>query len=228
MIDFEYLNLDFLAGVDEVGRGPLAGPVVAACAIISGGSFDEQKEIIENLSLLGVTDSKKLTSKRRIGIIENFGFQIDQLVCDKILSITNFKNCTLQVVICEISPALIDQMNILAASLEAMAQAFVGQNLDGKSGWILVDGTHKLKHSWSGVKQEALVKGDSRSVMIALASIFAKEYRDHLMKKLATIYPGYGLEAHAGYPTPSHKEAIKNLGVTPVHRKSFRGVKEFV
>ncbi len=223
--DINYLSKDFLAGVDEVGRGPLAGPVVAACAYLCGGSFEEKKQTLEKLNSFGVTDSKKLTQKKRQKIIQTFNLEVEQLSCDQVFRLSVINNCQLTLVIKEISPALIDSMNILAASLEAMALGFENLNDDGE-GWILVDGNHKLRKNWTGVIQEPLVKGDSRSVIIGIASIFAKEYRDHLMKKLGEIYPGYGLESHAGYPTPSHKQAIATLGVTPIHRKSFRGVKE--
>lgn len=225
MEDLNFLQESFLAGVDEVGRGPLAGPVVAACAVITGGNFSEREAAIKSIHDLGVTDSKKLTAKKRVKLIQEFGYSLEDLKVDQLFNVGHFNNCKISVVISEISPALIDKMNILAASLEAMAVAFERHACQGQ-GWILVDGTHRLKRSWNGVKQEPLVKGDSRAVMVGLASIFAKEYRDHLMRKLGAQYPGYGLESHAGYPTPSHKEAIAKLGVTPIHRKSFRGVKE--
>ncbi|MFX3675800.1 MAG: ribonuclease HII [bacterium] len=225
--DLNYLSKDFLAGVDEVGRGPLAGPVVAACAIMTGGSTNDREVVLQDILKLGVTDSKKLSATKRNKIINKLGHQVENLKCDSLLEIASINNCHIHVCICEISPALIDSMNILAASLEAMANAFEHYQIKG-DGWILVDGNHKLRKSWSGVEQLPLVKGDSKSVMIGLASIFAKEYRDQLMKKLGAMYPGYGLENHAGYPTPTHKEAIATLGVTPIHRKSFRGVKEHV
>lgn len=227
MEDLNFLQESFLAGVDEVGRGPLAGPVVAACAVISGGDFKDRENAITKIHELGVTDSKKLTAKKRVKIIQDFGYELEDLKVDQLFNVGSFNNCTVSVVIAEISPALIDSMNILAASLEAMAVAFETHATKGQ-GWILVDGTHKLRRSWSGVKQEPLVKGDSRAVMVGLASIFAKEYRDHLMRKLGKMYPGYGLENHAGYPTPTHKAAIAKLGPSPIHRKSFRGVKEFI
>ncbi|MBH49063.1 MAG: ribonuclease HII [Halobacteriovorax sp.] len=227
MEDLNYLSKDFLAGVDEVGRGPLAGPVVAACALITGGTSSDRESLLLEILKLGVTDSKKLSAIKRNKIINKLGHQVESLKCDSLLEVGTINNCHIHVSIREISPALIDSMNILAASLEAMANAFEQYEIKG-NGWILVDGNHKLRKSWSGAEQVPLIKGDSRSVMIGLASIFAKEYRDHLMKKLGAIYPGYGLESHAGYPTPTHKEAIATLGVTPIHRKSFRGVKEHV
>lgn len=208
-----------------MGRGPLAGPVVAACAYLSGGTLEEKKQILEKLNRFGVTDSKKLSSLKRVKIINGFDFEVPKLESDKVLKLCKINNCQLNLMIKEISPALIDSMNILAASLEAMALGFESLKGEGE-GWILVDGNHKLRRDWIGTTQQPLVKGDSRSVIIGIASIFAKEYRDHLMKKLGVMYPGYGLESHAGYPTPTHKQAIAKLGVTPIHRKSFKGVKE--
>tara|TARA_R110000868_G_scaffold248282_25_gene504777 strand:- start:71 stop:754 length:684 start_codon:yes stop_codon:yes gene_type:complete len=225
--DLNFLNSQFLTGVDEVGRGPLAGPVVAACAAMSGGTIEDKKLLLQEIQKFGVTDSKKLSATKRNKIINQLGHQVESLQTNTLLNVFALNNCHVHICITEISPALIDSMNILAASLEAMALAFEQHELKGE-GWILVDGNHKLRRSWSGVEQVPLVKGDSRSVVIGLASIFAKEYRDHLMKKLGAMYPGYGLENHAGYPTPTHKEAIAKLGVTPIHRKSFRGVKEHV
>jgi len=227
MEDLNFLEKSFLAGVDEVGRGPLAGPVVAACASIWGEDLEAKKTALKILHESGVTDSKKLTAKKRLELINKFGFELDSLTTDSIFILNLVPNCSIQVSIAEISASLIDEMNILAASLEAMARAF-DTHAHKDQGWIMVDGTHKLRRSWPGVNQVALTKGDSRAVMIALASIFAKEYRDHLMIQLGAKYPGYGLESHAGYPTPTHKQAIANLGPSPIHRKSFRGVKEFL
>ncbi len=227
MEDKNFLDKSFLAGVDEVGRGPLAGPVVAACALLSGDNSKEQLKLLKKIHLLGVTDSKKLKAEQRQAVLQNWGYTPSELKTDVVLPICHFNNCKLSIVICEISSALIDSTNILAASLEAMANAFECHQAAGE-GWILVDGNHKLRRSWPGANQEALVKGDERSVVIGLASIFAKEYRDHHMKQLGVQYPGYGLEQHAGYATLTHREAIAKLGVTPIHRKSFRGVKEYI
>ena len=91
---------------------------------------------------------------------------------------------------------------------------------------VLVDGNKTFESSAKGI--EAIVKGDSKSLLIGLASIIAKEYRDELMKDLALDYPGYGFEKHSGYPTKAHKEAIFHLGVSPCHRKTFKGVSEFL
>jgi ribonuclease HII len=131
--------------------------------------------------------------------------------------------------ICEISAARIDEINILNASLEAMNNSFTSLFDKNSSGLWLVDGNKSpRKDFFGGVEIYPLVKGDSRDVLIGLASVIAKEYRDRLMEKLSNIYSGYGFEIHAGYPTPLHKDLIQAKGICEIHRKSFKGVKEWV
>jgi len=125
---------------------------------------------------------------------------------------------------------LIDRMNILRASLYAMRESFLSiykfTNSHGL-GSLIVDGNHAPDFEGpTSFDVNPLVKGDSKSALVALASIVAKEYRDKLMTDYAVTYPGYGLESNAGYPTKMHKEAIKEYGVLPIHRRSFKGVKE--
>jgi ribonuclease HII len=98
----------------------------------------------------------------------------------------------------------------------------------GERGVWLIDGNRMPKQVPATVDAQAIIKGDSKSVLIGLASIIAKEYRDNLMVTLSKSFPGYGLEKHAGYPTKAHKEAIAKLGPSPIHRKSFKGVKEHI
>lgn len=219
-----------LAGVDEVGRGPLAGPVVGACATIKGDNERIASSFFEKLLEMGVTDSKKISEKKRRKIITKLGFDFENLPVNKELTLFDDKNCKITVSIAEISETKIDQINILNASLEAMKDSF--ENIYDKSmdlsGILLIDGNKTLKKSFENIEQVPVVKGDSKSVLIGVASIFAKEYRDQLMSRLGKKYPGYGLENHSGYPTAFHKEAISKLGVTPIHRKSFKGVKEFL
>ena len=208
--DLNYLeNYQYIIGCDEVGRGPLAGPVVG-CAV------KLPKSSLNFLSKLGLTDSKKLTEKKREKIIHELAisFELNKNIEHKL-----FNYC-----LWSLSPQEIDEMNILAASLSCMSKA-AGLLMCDHS-LTLIDGNKKFKEFL--YPQEAIVKGDSKSLAIGLASIIAKVYRDNLMKELAIKYPGYGLESHAGYPTKKHKEAIINLGVTPIHRKTFKGVKEFI
>ena len=178
-----------IAGVDEVGRGPLAGPVTAAAVILNPNNIPE-----------GLNDSKALT-KRRLAILEP-------------LILTSA-----EVSIAHASVEEIDEINILQASHLAMERAVAGL---GQVDHVLIDG-NKIPR---GLKCSAtsLIKGDSRSLSIAAASIVAKMCRDRIMVELAQQYPGYGWETNAGYGSKSHISALQNLGVTPHHRRSFKPV----
>ena len=181
-------------GVDEVGRGCLAGPVYAAAVIIPEG-FDTT----------GLTDSKKISEKRR-----------------DVLSKRIWDGCQVSLGFATVDE--IDEINILWASLLAMKRAVDG--LKQKSAHVLVDGNKKIPRIT--LPQTTLVKGDFRAEPVAAASIVAKVYRDNLMKELAEKFPGYGLEGHKGYATADHKKAIEELGPQKFHRKSFAGVREFL
>ena len=196
MFDFENEMWDAgfknIAGIDEVGRGPLAGPVVAAAVIIPHG-----------INFPPVDDSKKLTDKKR-KILER-----------EILEIPGLKYA-----IAEIQPEEIDRLNILRAAQSAMAEAV---NSLGVVDFSLIDG---LPVPNFPTRSKAIVKGDSKSASIAAASILAKVYRDELMDKYAEEFPGYGFEKNKGYGTAQHLAALKELGPTPIHRKSFAPVRE--
>ncbi|WP_147802501.1 ribonuclease HII [Alkalicoccus halolimnae] len=181
---------DYVAGIDEVGRGPLAGPVTAAAVILKNDS-----------QLLGLTDSKKLTKQKR----EVFNRWIE-------------KNAWIG--IGEASPEEIDRINIYEASKLAMTRAV--ENLPVAPDALLIDAM-KLPVD---IQQLSLIKGDSRSVSIAAASITAKVARDQFMTELHGLYPEYGFQKHAGYGTKAHLEAVKTYGILPEHRKSFAPVKE--
>ncbi|AOZ68148.1 ribonuclease HII [Rhodobacter xanthinilyticus] len=179
-----------VAGVDEVGRGPLCGPVTAAAVVLDPARIPE-----------GLNDSKKLSARRRAELFEEIVASADYCIAHA-------------------SVEEIDALNILQASHLAMCRAVAG--LARAPGHVLVDGNRLPRDL--GLSAEALVKGDARSVSIAAASILAKEARDRLMVDLAQQYPGYGWEKNAGYPTKDHLSALLDLGVTPVHRRSFRPV----
>ncbi len=179
-----------VAGVDEVGRGPLAGPVVAAAVILNPADIPG-----------GLNDSKKLTAKRR-AVLEA------QLLDRAAIGVA------------EASVAEIDDLNILRASHLAMERAVA--LLSPAPDFLLVDGN--LIPRGFALPAQAVVKGDGRSLSIAAASIIAKNWRDRLMVDLAQQHPGYGWETNAGYPSKQHKEALRNLGVTPHHRRSFKPV----
>ncbi|MDE5722337.1 MAG: ribonuclease HII [Clostridia bacterium] len=177
----------YICGVDEVGRGPLAGPVVCAAVIMP------LDEIIE-----GVDDSKKLTAKKR------------EALSEKIL-----KNAV-AVHISLIEAAKIDEINILEATKLCMKNAV--EALEITPDFVLTDGNMKLDVS---IPQQSIVKGDALSYSIGAASIAAKVYRDNLMDGYAKTYPQYGFEKNKGYGTAEHIKAIKQFGLTPVHRRSF-------
>lgn len=183
-----------MAGVDEVGRGPLAGDVVAAAVMLN------PQQPIE-----GLRDSKKLTAARRE--------ELAQLIRSRALAWS----------VASASVAEIDELNILQASLLAMHRAV--QALQPQPAYVLVDG-NRLPH-WH-YAAEAVVGGDDRVPEIAAASILAKVHRDNALVDLDSVYPGYGFAAHKGYPTAMHLQALKTLGVTPVHRRSFAPVKKIL
>ena len=183
-----------LAGVDEVGRGPLAGDVVAAAVIL-----DPERPIA------GLRDSKKLSGKRREALAEQIREQA-------------LAWCVARATVAEI-----DRLNILQASLLAVHRAV--QGLDPQPGYVLVDGNRLPR--W-GYASEPVVKGDDRVPAIAAASILAKVQRDRELVALDKTWPGYGFARHKGYPTAAHLAALRELGVTPVHRKSFAPVKNLL
>ncbi len=218
-IDLKNLTeFDAVIGCDEVGRGPIAGPVVGCAAKVT----KKHQGILAELIKLNITDSKKLTSKKRQIILAELGINVLELE----LGIAYTKNIgELEYSFCiqEHSHAEIDEMNILRASLSAMQKA--SKELQAVDSKILIDGNKVFE---STVPTEAIIKGDSKVVVIGLASIIAKEFRDEKMKILDKKYPGYNLGKHAGYPTKEHRDAVKQLGPSQIHRKTFKGVKEYL
>lgn len=180
-------HIKYLAGVDEAGRGPLAGPVVAAAVIFR-----------KSTNIKGVNDSKLLTEKQR------------EALYDKIISSAIAYSVSI------VEHVVIDEVNILNATLRAMKQCV--DLLKIKPDLVLVDGNRKFQ---SEIPVITIVKGDTKSFSIAAASILAKVTRDRLMKKLSEQYPVYLWEQNKGYPTKRHREIIRKLGPSPLHRKSF-------
>ncbi len=179
-----------IAGVDEVGRGPLAGPVTAAAVVLDPARIPP-----------GLNDSKKLTAKRR----EALHAQILDMA---------------EVSIAHASVEEIDEINILRASHLAMERAVAGLKIPPDH--VLIDGNQVPRGL--AVSNETIIKGDARSLSIAAASIAAKICRDCVMVDLAQQHPGYGWEKNAGYGTKAHMEGLRNLGVTPHHRRSFKPI----
>jgi ribonuclease HII len=218
----------FFAGCDEVGRGPLAGPVVAASVSLHFEEYQEKelKLLLKEWSIFGINDSKKLTSEKRQQIISDLPIK-DLMKVNQIYTHSYSKNMSLKVLIKEISSQTIDEINILNASLKAMKEA-VSESCDfEKSGLVLIDGNRKFAHDKVNVELQTVIEGDAKSLLIGLASIIAKEYRDDLMKKYCIQYPGYHWSTNAGYATQKHLEAIELLGITDIHRKTFGGVKAY-
>ena len=183
-----------VAGVDEAGRGPLAGPVTAAAVVLNPNDIPE-----------GLNDSKKLSAKKREVLFEHIMDRAE----------VGFGLATV---------AEIDEINILRASHLAMTRAIA--DLPTPPDHVLIDGN--MIPRGLHLPSEAVVKGDARSLSIAAASIVAKIRRDRVMWDLAQQHPGYGWETNQGYPSKSHISSLRNLGVTPHHRRSFKPVHDML
>lgn len=185
-------GIKYIAGVDEVGRGPLAGPVVSACVVLP-----------ENFDVLGVDDSKKLSEKKREELFD--------VIMDKALAVgigmrDNYR---------------IDEINILEATKEAMQEAIEECDkalVPSVIEHVLFDA---VKIDAVNKPQTSIIKGDSKSISIAAASIVAKVTRDRMMCEYAAEYPHYAFEKNKGYGTKAHYEGIEKVGICPLHRKSF-------
>lgn len=191
LIEEEYYKkgITLVAGCDEAGRGPLAGPVVAAAVILP-----------PHCEIPYLNDSKKLTEKRR--------FALEPII----------KEHAVAWAVARVEHDEIDEINILEASLKAMKMAL--EQLSVKAEAVLIDGPHGLRDV--ELPMEAVVKGDARSASIAAASILAKTERDRVMVAYDELYPAYGFKKHKGYPTKAHRDAVKEHGFSPIHRKTFK------
>lgn len=183
----------FEAGCDEVGRGCLAGPVVAASVILP-----------KTFTHPYLTDSKKLNAKKRAVLVDEI------------------KASAVGWAIASCTPEEIDEINILKASFLAMHRAL--KKLKQKPDFLLIDGNRFTPYD--GIEHACIIKGDSKYLSIAAASVLAKEYRDSLMRELAQDHPHYGWEHNVGYPTKKHKQGIAAFGICEYHRKSFK-LKEY-
>ena len=189
----KYSNLNYICGVDEVGRGPLVGPVVASAVILP-----------KNYFLEGLTDSKKLSKKKR-----EYFYEV-------------IKKDALSIGIGIVDNKKIDEINILEASRLAMKKAI--NSLSIKPDVILTDAM-KLN---MGILEEDIIKGDLKSITISAASIIAKVTRDQMMEELHDKYPMYNFIKNNGYPTKEHIEAIYKYGIIEEHRKTFRPIKDII
>ena len=188
----KYADFSYICGIDEVGRGPLAGPVVAGAVILP-----------KDCDILYLNDSKKLTEKKR------------EALYDEIMEKAVATGIGL------VSPARIDEINILQATYEAMRMAI--SNLKVQPDLLLNDAVTIPEVS---IRQVPIIKGDAKSASIAAASIIAKVTRDRLMVEYDSVLPGYGFASNKGYGSAAHIEALRKLGPTPTHRRSF--IKNFV
>ena len=183
----KYSDYEFICGIDEVGRGPLAGPVVAGTVILP-----------KDCDILYINDSKKLSAKKREELYEVI---MEKAVCAKTAVV---------------SPKVIDEINILQATYEAMRQAIA--NLSIKPELLLNDA---VMIPGVDIKQVPIIKGDAKSISIGAASIMAKVYRDHMMEEYDKVFPGYDFASNKGYGSKEHIEALHRLGPCPIHRCSF-------
>lgn len=183
----------YIAGVDEVGRGPLAGPVVAAAVILN-----------PEKNIAGIKDSKKLTEKQRENLAEKI------------------REHAIAFAIAQCDVHEIDKINIFQASLLAMQRAVMQLSIQPHK--VIVDGKFSPQLPYP---TQAIIKGDETEVEISAASILAKVFRDQYMKQLHDTYPQYGFAQHKGYGTAFHLAAIKQYGICPIHRRSFKPVFEY-
>ncbi len=183
----------WIAGLDEAGRGPWAGPVAAAAVVLPTDFYIE-----------GIDDSKKLTAAKRAYLAP----KIRQMALDWSVVF--------------LSPQAIDRFNILEATRMAMTQAVLSLTLPPD--YLLLDAITLPK--LVAVRQEPIIQGDQKSISIACASILAKVTRDQAMEAYETLYPGYGFSQHKGYGTKRHRECLQQLGVSPIHRRTYRPVRE--
>ena len=193
--ELEKEGINYIGGVDEVGRGPLIGPVVTACCVLP-----------KDFELIGLTDSKKLTEKKRE---EYYKYIIEHCIAYGIG---------------EASPERIDEINIYQATKEAMIMAINKVREQVPLEHVLIDAM-PLELD---IPNTSIIKGDAKSISIAAASVLAKVTRDHMMIELDKKYPEYGFAKHKGYPTKKHLEAIHEYGLIDGYRKSYGPVKELL
>lgn len=217
-----------IIATDEVGRGPLSGPVVIGAVRIYIEDEASLKTFLKSLRARGIKDSKKLTELDRQKLLKKFGI-LDLGFRQK--GLIDIKGVTVSYITWDIDHEKIDELNILAASLLGMKEAALAlSEMKENLTTVLIDGHQKLRWGnnetpWNEVP---VIKGDAKSALIGLASIIAKEKRDAFMKEMHELYPQYGFASHSGYPTKEHRLAIQVHGPSPIHRKTFKGVKEFI
>jgi ribonuclease HII len=198
-LEYELIEKGYsvILGLDECARGNLAGPVVAAAVFID--------ETLVNAFEQFVDDSKKMSPKNRLEV-----YEVLQATCSCKLGIATNNE--------------IDKLNILEATKLAMGRAVSQFKV---TDYLLIDGNMRFGNTFGNVPYSSIVKGDAKSISIAAASIFAKTYHTKLMEDYDKEYPLYGFAKHKGYGTKQHRDAIIKYGVTPIHRKTFKRVREY-
>lgn len=218
-----------IIAVDEVGRSPLSGPVVIGGLRLVVQDYDSLIRLLRSLRRNGVKDSKLLSHENRHDILQKFGVRDAPF---KETGTFLWKGIEITHVTWDMDHDVIDAENIFQASMRGMKEAALAlQSGERASTTVLIDGQCRLR--WkegevSGWEEIPIVKGDVKSSLVGLAAIIAKEKRDSFMRDMHALYPVYGFDTNAGYPTPFHRKAIEEHGPCPIHRKSFAKVKEFI
>ncbi len=217
-----------IIATDEVGRGPLGGPVVVGAIRLWIEDPEALKALIRFLRTKGIKDSKKLSSDDRLKVLKKLGIGLNPF---RQREVATLKGIEISYITWDMDHEIIDQENILAASLRGMKEAseFLSKAKKNQT-TVLIDGHMKLRWGkkvspWNEIP---IIKGDSKSLLIGLASIIAKEKRDAFMREMHELYPQYGFGKHYGYPTKEHRSAIMEFGPCTIHRKTFKGVKEYL
>lgn len=223
----KYYPQEILA-TDEVGRGPIGGPVVVGAIRLEVLEEKALRKLLKELKDVGIQDSKKIKPLTRKKILKALGVNDLDFKVKGEIKVSGVK---ISYLTWDMDHEVIDQENILAASLRGMKEACLSLSQKKKlQKTVLIDGNMKFrwgsdKATWTEIP---IIKGDSKSLLIGLASLIAKEKRDEFMKEMHVLYPQYGFDSHFGYPTATHRKAIEDFGPCPIHRKTFKGVKEFV
>lgn len=217
-----------IIAIDEVGRSPLSGPVVIGALRVVVQDHNSLITLLRSLRRNGVKDSKELTADDRAEILNKFKIPLKQF---REKGEFVWKGLNLSYVTWEMDHQVIDSENIFQASMRGMKEAALFlQDGDLKKTTVLIDGHCKLRwegepHPWNEI---SIIKGDVKSSLVGLGAIIAKETRDDFMEGMHVLYPNYGFDSNAGYPTKEHRMAIERYGPCDIHRKSFNKVKEFV
>lgn len=217
-----------IIAIDEVGRSPLSGPVVIGGVRLVAEDYQTLISLLRSLRRNGVKDSKLLTAEDRRELLQKFKIPENPF---RMKDEFTWKGATISFVTWEMDHEVIDTENIFQAAMRGMKETALSLQAGDRSlTTVLIDGQSKLRwgEEQSPWEEVPIVKGDVKSSLIGLAAIIAKEKRDALMKQMHELYPVYGFNTNFGYPTVFHRKAIEVHGPSPIHRKTFSKVKEFI